>query len=323
MAIEKTSTVPAGTLPYSNKLAAMMILQAVEDRFTIGQHPAIVDLSEVSDQLQGVQGMTLAGTFSLQIEDSTALWAATNEATAVSTPTDIDPTYVNISVTNYDVAYAVTDELRRRDVTGEYNWARIAPRIVRGWQYTEPSTILALADSMTNIAGAAADPTSWDTIRESKNEVEQNGKNPIGDFMCVLHTNQWALVAADIESRGGAIQMRRELDAAQAAGMGNYKGSYDGIDFFVSDRVPVAGGVYSGMMVAPGGVGYLNIDQAEPSPSMVVVLEVRRPGGGLALVIEEARDADNKNVKWIGAKSYGATIVKQALCCRVRGTGRA
>ena len=70
-------------------------------------------------------------------------------------------------------------------------------------------------------------------------------------------------------------------------------------------------------------MGYLNIDQAEPTPSIVVVLEVRRPGGGLALLIEEVRDADGKTVKWVGAKSYGATIVKQALCCRVRGTGRA
>jgi hypothetical protein len=322
MAIEYTSTVPAGTLPYSAKLAAMMILAAVEDTFTIGAHPAIVDLSQVSDQLQGVQGMTLAGTFSLQIADETALWSSTDEATSVATPTDIDPTYVNISVTNYDVAYAVSDELRRRDATGEYNWPSIAQRIVRGWQYTEASTILALADSMTNIAGAATDPTSWDTIREAKNEIEQNGKNPVGSFLCVLHTNQWALVAADIESRGGAIQMRRELDEAQAAGMGAYKGSYDGIDFFVSDRVPVSTGVYSGMMVAPGGVGYLQIDQAEPTASIVVVLEVRRPDGGLALLIEEDRDTSAKTVRWVGAKSYGATIVKQALCCRVRGTGR-
>jgi hypothetical protein len=322
MATEYTSTVPAGTLPYSNKLAAMMILAAVEDTFTVGAHPSLVDLSTVSDTLGGVAGMTLAGTFSLQIADETALWASTDEATSVSTPTDIDPTYVNISVGNYDVAYAVSDELRRRDVTGEYNWPAIAQRIVRGWQYTETNVILALADSMTNIAGAATDPTSWDTIREAKNEIESNGKNPVGDYMCVLHTAQWALVAADIESRGGAIQMRRDLDEAQRAGMGAYKGSYDGIDFFVSDRVPVSTGVYSGMMVAPGGVGYLHIDQAEPTASIVTVLEVRRENGGLALLIEEARDSDGKTVKWIGAKSYGATIVKQELCCRVRGTGR-
>lgn len=323
MATEYTSTVPSGTLPYSDKLAAMLILAAVEDTFTIGAHPAMVDLQSISDTLGGVAGMTLAGTFSMQINDQAALWGTTDEATSVAAPTDIDPTYVSISVGNYDIAYAVSDELRRRDATGLYNWPAIADRIVRGWQYTEANIILALADSMTNIAGAATDPTSWDTIREAKNEVEQNGENPTGRFFCALHTNQWALVAADIESRGGAIQMRREFDEMQMAGMGAYKGSYDGIDFFVSSRVPVSTGVYSGMLVAPGGVGYLSIDQAEPTASMDVVLEVRRPGGGLALLVEEARDTDGKTVKWVGAKTYGATIIKQELCCRIRGTGRA
>ena len=212
----------------------------------------------------------------------------------------------------------MTDNLRRRDATGLYNWPAIAARIVEGWDFTETAAILALADSMTNIAGLAADVTSWDTIREGINEVESNGENPTGRFLCALHTLQWQVVKADIESRGGAIQMRRSFDEAQMAGLGAYKGTYDNVDFFVSSRVPVSTGVYSGMLVAAGGIGSMAIRQAEATASMTVILDV---GNGL-LTIEEDRDATNKLVEWIGAYTWGTTIVKQGLCCRIRGLGR-
>ena len=315
---ESTSTVPSGTLPYTDKLAEDFVLEAVQDTFVLPSHPAIVDVTSLARSLNLVRGMTLAGTFNIQIDAAAAAWSSTNESTAVSSPTAIDPTYFEMSVVNYDIVYGTTDELRRRDATGVFEWPRIAKRIVLGWVLTETNLICDLADSMTNIVGATTDPCSWDLIREARDELTANGEHPTGRFLCVLHTAQMALVKSDIESRGGAIQMRRDYDEMQMAGRGNYVGTYDGIDFFETSRINVSTGVYSGMMVAPGGLGVLHIPQAEATQSQIRILDIN---GGM-LTVEEVRDADDKQTRWIGAATVGFGIVFQQKCVRIRSTGR-
>lgn len=315
---DATSTVPAGTLPYTDKLVETLILEAVQDTFMLPAHPAIIDVTEIARSLNAVRGLTLAGTINIQIDDAAQVWAGTNEGTAVSAPTQIDPTYVEMSVANYDVVYGSTDELRRRDATGLYNWPRISQRIVLGWMYTETDLLCDLADSMTNIVGATTDPCSWDLIREARDELTENGEHPVGNFLTVLHTAQMALVKADIESRGGAVQMRRDLDEMQIAGRGNYVGTYDGIDFFETSRINVAAGVYSGMMVAPGALGVLRIPQAEATVSQIRLLDI---GGGM-ITVEEVRDSDDKQTRWVGAATVGFSIIHQSKAVRIRSTGR-
>jgi len=315
---DATSTVPAGTLPYTDKLVETLILEAVQDTFMLPAHPAIIDVTEIARSLNAVRGLTLAGTINIQIDDAAQVWAGTNEGTAVSAPTQIDPTYVEMSVANYDVSYGSTDELRRRDATGLYNWPRISQRVVLGWMLTETDLLCDLADSMTNIVGATTDPCSWDLIREARDELTENGEHPVGNFLTVLHTAQMALVKADIESRGGAVQMRRDLDEMQIAGRGNYVGTYDGIDFFETSRINVAAGVYSGMMVAPGALGVLRIPQAEATVSQIRILDI---GGGM-ITVEEVRDSDDKQTRWVGAATVGFSIIHQSKAVRIRSTGR-
>lgn len=317
-----TSTVPSFLLPYDDKLAGSLILPAVQDSLMLPAHPAILDLTQVWRGLAGVRGMTLAGTVTIPIDDIANVFGSTNEATSVAAATQINPTSASFGVTNYEMVYGSTDELRRRDETGIYDIPLLTQRLIRGWMMTETNILLDLADSMTNIVGAATDPASWDLIREARDEVEDNGENPEGNFLCTLHTNQWALIRADIESRGGAIQMRRNLDEAQMAGMGNYKGTYDNIDFYATSRVNVAAGVYSGMLAAPGALGYARIPQAAPTQSTIVVLSVGNANGEPIILVEEKRGWDDRETKVVGRATYGATVLKQALCARIRSTGR-
>lgn len=315
MATEATSTVPAGTLPYSTRLVVDMILAAVQDTMSLYGHPALVDAGPMAGILDAPRGMTTAGTITVQINEAASAWDVAASETAYGTNKDIDPTYASFSTGNYDVAYGVSDDLRRRDATGLYNWPRIAQRIVTGWDVTFTGLVVALASSMTNSVGTTGNPITLDLIQDARDKIEVNGKSlAVGGFVCILAPQQWNMLRRDIQDRGGAVERRAEFDAMQMAGLGSYKGRYDGVDYYTSDQTAEASGDYSGSMFAAGGVGYLVLDQAPATPSQVRVLDA-----GIFFV-EEIRTG--KTTNWAGQASIGASIVRQELCCKILSTGR-
>ena len=316
MATELTSTVPAGTLPYSNLLAPSFFLMAVQDTLSLYGHPALVDLRGIAQQLNAPKGQTLASTITVQIEAPASAWSSTNEGTAVAADTSIDPTYATISVGNYDLAHGVSDELRRRDSTGQFNWPAIVRSMVTGWQLTFTGLVVALANSMTNTVGSTGNPITLDLIRDARDSVEVNGKSLAGgNFVAVLAPQQWNMLRADIQDRGGAIERRADYDAMQRAGLSNYKGSYDGIDYWTSDQTPESSGDYSGCMFASGAIGHLVLEQAEATASQVRIFDA-----GI-LTLEEARDASAKTTRLIGAATIGVSILRQEIACKILSIG--
>ena len=179
MATETTSTVPAGTLPYSTRLVVDMILAAVQDTMSLYGHPALVDARPMAGLLDAPRGMTTAGTITVQINEAASAWDVAASETAYGTNKDIDPTYASFSTGNYDVAYGVSDDLRRRDATGLYNWPRIAQRIVTGWDVTFTGLVVALASSMTNSVGTTCrKPEANQSIGLSTSGSSKNTNTP-------------------------------------------------------------------------------------------------------------------------------------------------
>lgn len=315
MATETTSTVPAGTLPYSTRLVADMILAAVQDTLSLYAHPAMIDARAMAGMLDAPRGMTTSGTITVQINEAADAWDTSASETAYGTDHDIDPTYASFSTGDYDIAYGVSDDLRRRDATGAFNWPAIAQRIVTGWDVTFTGLVAALASSMSNSVGTSGNPITLDLIHDARDKIEVNGKSlAVGNFVAILSPQQWNMLRRDILDRGGSIERRAEFDAMQLAGLGSFKGSYDGIDYYTSDQVAVSSGDYSGLMFAPGGVGHLVLEQAQATPAQVRVLDA-----GIFFV-EEVRSG--KVSRWLGQASMGASIVRQALCCKVLSIGR-
>lgn len=303
-------------MPYDVKLVEGVALLAIQDELSLMGHPALVDIATITT-MDLARGAPVDGVVQLTIQDQADLWGTTNESTALVGSTTITPTRVTVGVTNYDIAYGVTDELRRRDATGQYDLQGIAVRAVDGALYTFTSLICALADDWDLSVGTSGAPCTWNLIKRAATLAKIEAKSR-ADGLCVaiIHPRQWAQVEEDLAQADGARAHRRELDGVQIVKPPGYQGRYDGIDVYTCDRVLEDTGDYTGQVFYAGSIGYLLLDQAPPVESEYRVLDI-----GGKITIEEIRDGSAKKTTLAGAMTVGVAILRQALGCAIVSTG--
>jgi hypothetical protein len=307
-----------GQLPYSTVLA-QTVLAAIEDRLSLRNSPALLNVRSLTDW-EIPRGMQMSGTVRLPVRQPRPLMGATDEATAIASETTIDMDYVALGFADKDLTYGVTDTLRRADATGEYQIEAIAAGCVESMEYTLTDMVCVLADSWSIEVGSSGSPATWDLVREGAQQNVMRGKAEAGDTqVAILHPAQWAQIQDDFGSSDGARANRRELDISQAMRQSGYQGTYDNIDVWTCDRVPLDGSDYSGQAFAPGAVGYLEVEQAplHQSDADRVLIDIG------VFRVELVRDASGKGYKITAIYTVGVGIIRPTLGCRILSTGKA
>jgi hypothetical protein len=318
MAVNTAAAADSGNhLPYDRKLIEGVALAAIQDELSLWGHPALVDVAGMTS-MDIARGAPVDGVLQLTVRDGADIWGATNESTALASSTTVTPLTVTIAGTSYDIAYAVTDELRRRDATDQYDLERLAAHAVDGAMYTFTSLVCALAEEWDLVVGTSGAPCTWNLVKRATALARIAAKARAEQVpMCILHPRQWAQVEEDFASADGARAHRRDLDEAQMVKPAGYQGRFDEIDVYTCDRVSEDSGVYTGQVFFPGGVGYVTIKQPPPVESEYRVLDI---GDGM-ITIEEIRDGTNKRTTLAGAMTLGVAILRQALGCAITSSG--
>lgn len=303
-------------LPFSTVLATSGFLQAIQDELSLLAHPAIVDVAGLMPPDFFVGAPTNA-TFRIPVDMATPLMTSTTETTDVVGPTTIDYSTATISTGAYDIAFGVSDELRRRDAVNGYQVVRIAGKIAQSAQLTVTNLIVALAGSASSSVGTSGSPLTWDIVLEGRDDIVAAGLSAAtGPFVAILHPAQWALVRQDLAAATGARAERRELDIAQMSMPVGYQGSYDGIDVYTCDRVALSSGDYTGMVFAAGAIGRLLVPPAAAATSEIRVLDLSP-----VCAVEEVRNAADKSIQLNGQMTVGVSILRQELIRGVVSTG--
>lgn len=306
----------ANHMPYDVKLVEGVAFLAIQDELSLLGHPALVDIATLTT-MDLARGAPVNGVVQITIEDQADIWSTTNESTALQSSITITPTRVTVGVVNYDIAYTITDELRRRDATGQYDLERIAVKAVDGALYTFTSLVCALAGDWDETVGTSGAPCTFNLVKRAAILARINAKAR-ADGLCVaiLHPRQWAQVEEDLAQADGARAHRRELDEAQIVRPPGYQGRYDGIDVYTCDRVAEDGGDYTGQVFYAGAIGYVLLDQPPAVESEFRILDI-----GSKITIEEIRDGSAKRTTLGGAMTVGVSILRQELGCAVVSTG--
>jgi hypothetical protein len=119
------------------------------------------------------------------------------------------------------------------------------------------SLIANVTDDFTAQEGTSGADLTWDDIYAAKAKLRNAGAS--GPILCVLHPYQWAQLERDAGTLGYAPAM--SLNGVINAGLGNYVGTFAGVDFYTSNAVPTAnaGVDLAGALITRGGVAWADM----------------------------------------------------------------
>jgi hypothetical protein len=106
---------------------------------------------------------------------------------------------------------------------------------------------------------------------------------------------------------------------AQELRPSGYQGRYDNVDVYTCDRVPLDTADYSGMVIAPGCLGYMEVELAPLAPEDQARVKI---DAGVFRV-ESIRQGASKAYTLTAIYTFGVGILEAKLGCRVLSTGKA
>ena len=209
-------------------------------------HPALVYTGAINGRGSTVITTPHAGL------DGYDLLASTNDGSTVSA-TDFTTGATQLTMARYALRYTPTDLAKLTDATGLINATRFAQSMFVSATETLASLVAALGGGFTSSVGSSGVNMTFADFLAAVATLEN--ANVPGPYACVLHTQQFSDLLADLQvNSGGAIQFNA-VNAAMLASTGSsYKGTLAGVDIFTTTRVPASGGNRQGFMFGRGAI---------------------------------------------------------------------
>jgi len=222
--------------------------------------------------------------------------ALTAEGSSVADTTLSDAT-ASVTVARYAKSFAFTDTLLAVD-EGRLVQERFARDAVISYNQNLINLVAQLGSGFTNSVGSTGVNLTVQNFMDAKTKLEENSCE--GRFLAILHPVQFADLQSAMLSVGGSLQYREDSQLLPERIGGQYKGSFLGVDIFVSSLVPTAnaGADRAGLMIARGAVVWADA-LIEPNPQQVM-----NAGGLIALELE--RDARAGESAYVSSALMGA-----------------
>ena len=221
---------------------------------------------------------------------------ADGSSVAVSALSDSSST---ITVVRYSKSYAASD-LARMTAGGIVNVQAFAEDAVQTQANRMTDVICDLIDGYTAAGGTTGVDLDVADVVAALATMEV--ANMTGPFMGVLHGQQFGDLQGDIAtSLSGALQF--QAATADLVGLRGeaFKGSWLGVDWFVSNRVNSDGTDRKGGIFGPGAVVWADgmVPVEDPSQQMSI---------GGKILFERARTAAAGTTAWVQHAYFGASI---------------
>ncbi len=250
----------SGDLRLTEVLSAEWLL-ALADREILMNHPALVYLGDA--------GMGP----SLTKKASEISWNGADQLAAVAegasvTNTSLTDTSYTCTVSRYAKMYTPSDLARMTDVQGVFSPQSFIQDAVTSAGMTLTNLIAALGSGFSQQAGATTVNLSVQNVFDASALLD--AANADGPRLMILHSRQFNDWLDGLRAETGALHWQ-PATAAQILSRGRgFRGSYAGIDFFVSNQVPTAtaGADRSGMLISRGAVLWAD-GSYSPDPSVV------------------------------------------------------
>lgn len=234
-----------GDLVIAAELTESSVLMLLADRAAIGNHPAIYDAGAI--QQSAVKKVSAVG-----LGGYTPLASAT-DGTASSNSALADASYT-ITVGPYRKVYQASD-LAGMTAAGVLNVDMFSMDAVASYNMALTGVISALASTFSASVGTSGSAATFADFLALGAALDA-AKNE-GPRLCVLHTDQWNDIYADLlTTPSGAAQWIAATPEQMALNGSGYKGKLCGVDIFTTTTTSDAntGADWVGMMISRGAV---------------------------------------------------------------------
>ena len=224
------------------EILAQEFRMMIGDRAFIGNHP-VLDFGYLGNQLPLGANKNSATTGSEGISAGLGELTATAAEDTEVTPSAFTFDKLTCTVARNSAARGITDMLATFVNGGQLERPDIFVADALGiWQNTLMSRVATVGASFTATAGSTGVNLTLEDLLDAKT-VLTGADNDMSSILCFLHPSQFADVEKDLfnsNSRTHAIENSPEAYNIQYPKSVGYQGTFFGIDFFTSSRVPTA-----------------------------------------------------------------------------------
>lgn len=175
--------------------------------------------------------------------------------------------HTDVTLANCVLMYGAHD-LARYMADGKLDPMAFAQHAVISIAQTLISQVANVTDGFSNVAGSSGVDASWEDVLAGKALLGVSKAS--GPICGLVHPQQWADLELDAMSLG--IGPAQGNPGIVNAGLAAYKGTYFGVDWFVSSHVPASGGNRLGGMFTQGGVVWADAEYADDGDPNIVNL---------------------------------------------------
>lgn len=275
------------------------------DPTSLRGHPALINYA----RMPGYGGLT--GNVVLFGLDGYDLMVSTSEG-STTTETALTSALKSLTVAARHLRRDLSDIMGGVDPTGALNPTNLARDGFASAMHTLTSLIASLASGFSVQVGTTGVDFDHDLFLAAKGALIV-AQVP-GPYLCVMWPQHFADWTTDLESRSGITQWNPANAAMQILKGPGYKGSYDGIDIFVSDKCPASSSDRISMMIGRGAVAYG--EQTVNYPQSAIILFEAGP-----VACEEVRNGNGAATSIITHYYVGVTEVQDAAGVGMLATG--
>ena len=230
-----------------SKVATAEYLISLADRNPLPLHPALYSVGDRAAE----------GSINVELSEFDLLGTSLPQPIAEGAlvgDTAISRTSYTVTIGRYSKAYSMTDLAKMVDLHGVLSPSLLAQDAGLSHSLQLTNMIAALGSGWSASKGSTGTALTYEAFLDAVQALDaaQNA----GPAMAVLAPKQWNQIAKNLAlTVGGAVQYDPKSIAGITAIMGGaYKGNYNGVDIFVSTKVPNDGTDYFGQIFARGGV---------------------------------------------------------------------
>jgi hypothetical protein len=231
-----------------SKILNNEIMLLLADRFSLGNHPSIVNFGNIAGRGSSVLSVPQAGL------NGYNEMAATGGEIVAATNTALTDAKADITIARYAMRREISDLANMTDSVG-LTAEVLASSMVGEYEMAVTTAICDVIDGFTSTAGTSGVDLSVDDFFSALFTLEQaSAQTP---YVSVLHPVQVTDLQNSIRAEGGALQyIAATQEMLSAKGQG-FAGSFLGVDIFKSSKVKTAnaGADRAGAMMAYGAVG--------------------------------------------------------------------
>lgn len=263
------------TLFDASRVAALFIATIGDKDYSLFAHPANMYFGDIQGAQTAVSSIPV-------VDLSDDEFASLTEIQEMS-PSDITTAVANITVARRGLERDLSDMALSLDATGALNDQALADGLITAANLTVLTLISTVVATFTSIVGTSGATLTHATVRSAKQTLRTARVK--GPYVCILSPKQFNEWETDFESLGGAVQMKTDQASQMAALTGmSYVGSWDNVDFFLTDKVTDDGTDFKGGMYGMGALGYKtmtarqNVAKETVMDAGFVVVEAERSG---------------------------------------------